>query len=226
MKKIFVRKIFPYDPTFNGKYSKYDGYKLIALQKNSPNINKIINIEPIELNSLIFTSPLKRAEETAGSISKKLKLNSIVIVKELSEVLFDLQNLVSKDEYEKFGSALVRKRFIEAFISDELEESRGKLEKRIKKLLKKIERLPDGNYLLISHSFFMKILQVYLKENKLFLEPEILRKEFNYRKKTFDFGKGFDFQMKDEIRIELRNMLWGVEKYYPQWSDDDSLGFS
>lgn len=196
MKKIFIRKVFPYEPTFNGKYSRYQGYCLSALQKESPSIKTecSIMIEGI-VQSPIYCSSLKRGQETAACFGKKMGVTKIFQTPHLNEVLFDLKNLVSEEEYRSLGSNLVRKQFIQAFIEDRLLESRSNLEKRINFLFEDLNKLKGGNYLLISHSFFMKILQVYLKDGQLFNHPEILKVNFDYQQKTFEFGEGFEFNL-------------------------------
>lgn len=196
MKRIIFRKIFTYDPTFGGKYSIYQGYCPITLQKRSPGIAKDLNIEvPLKLENVIFASSLKRGVETANLLAKKYGIKKVLLLDDLKEVIFDLQDFLSEKEFEKEGSNLVRKKFIESFIKDKLVEKRSRIEARIQKIFDDLNKYPNGNYLLISHSFFMKILQIYLKNKDLFKNPEILRKEFNYRLKTFEFGEGFEYNL-------------------------------
>lgn len=191
MKKIFVRKIFPYDPTLNGKCSKYEGYCLICLRRGNPDISKDLKIQIPKRINKVYCSNLKRGIETAKSMSKEYKETSL-----LNEVLFDLSKLVTKEEFEKYGSDKVRLKFIEHFIQDRLLEKKSTIKSRILRLLSKLNKLPDGGYLLISHSFLMKILEVYIKtEGKLFASPRLLRKYFDYRKKTYNFGEGFEFNL-------------------------------
>jgi len=193
MRKVFVRKVLEYDPTFSGKYSKYDGYTLIGLQKLDPGIlkEKALSIPP-RISSPVYFSSLRRAYETALNISR-IKRVGFLPLKELNEIKFDLRKLVEKREYDKYGSNLVRERFIEAFIEDKLMEKRISIRRRIENILVRVGRLPDGNYVLISHSFFMKVLEIFLKDGSLFSNPKILRRYFNPTRKTFDYGKGFEF---------------------------------
>jgi hypothetical protein len=195
VKNIKVRKIFKYDPTFNNTYSRYEGYSLITRQEIDPpveNSNIIENLESI--SSPIYCSNLLRGKQSAKIFAAGLNISKIIDIAELNEVLFDLTQLVSKEEFESEGSTLVRKRFIESFIDNALLESRDAIELRIKNIFRILSDLPENNYLLISHSFFMKLLQIYLNNSNLFEQPTILRQEFDCKKKTFDFGKGFDFR--------------------------------
>lgn len=196
MKKIIFRKIFPYDPTFSGKFTRYKGYSLITLQKESPSVEKnlIINC-PSNIKKPIFCSSLKRGQETAKLVSKQLDIEKIEKSDLLTEIMFDLKKLLTKEEFEKFGSDLVRKRFMESFIEDQLTESRKHIRQRIDKILNKIKKLNEDNYLLISHSFFMKIVQIYQKDNRLFDQPGLLGVYFDPNEKTFNFGEGFEFNL-------------------------------
>jgi broad specificity phosphatase PhoE len=197
MRKFYLTKIFPYDPTYGGKHTKYKGYALITKQKLSPGISSTMKLLlPSKINVPVYCSTLNRARQTATIISKSQKVNKIQKLPELNEILFSLESLLTGRDYEKYGSDLVRQRFIDAFIKDELMESRSSVKARMERLLSKLEKLPNGNYLLISHSFFMKLLQIFLKHNDLFDNPKLLRDNFDYRKKTFNFGEGFNFTLK------------------------------
>jgi broad specificity phosphatase PhoE len=197
MKLLYIKKIFPYDPTYGEKYTKYEGYSFITRQKLSPGISSSLELSlPSKINAPVYCSTLNRAVMTAKIISKKHEINKVQKLSELNEVLFDLKSLLTNGEYEKYGSDLVRQRFTEAFIKNELLESRQSIKARMVRLLSKLEKLPDGNYLLMSHSFFMKLLQIFLKHNDLFDNPKLLEDNFDYRKKTFNFGEGFNFTLK------------------------------
>lgn len=191
MKTIFFRKVFPYDPTFGGKFSRYEGYSLITLQKDSPGVSEVIPLK-LKIGVPILASPLKRARETAVQVAKELSINKIEYLPCLSEVRFDLGSLVSESEFLKDGSNLVRKRFVEEFIKDNLSEKREDIKKRVQELEQMVNNLPQGNYLVIGHSFYMKILESYFKHKNLFEEPEVLALGFDCSKKTYDFGKGFE----------------------------------
>ena len=192
MKKIVARKIFEYDPTFGGKYSRYYGYNLICSQKKSPRIIRPLLVgRPAKLSIPIYCSSLKRGKETALEFGITIKP-----ISELNEIKFSLKSLLTKAEFDKFGSNLVRKRFVEAFIKDELKEKRSEIKCRIDRIVKMLQDLSNGNYLLISHSFYTKVFEIYLKSPNLFDQPEIIRRYFNTTKKTYNFGEGFEFYLK------------------------------
>lgn len=198
MKQIFFRKIQPYDPTFGGKYSRYLGYGKITLQEDCPGImhpTRFTNIPSLPYD-VILCSQLKRGMETAQAMITA-KRQSIKTIPTLlcNEVLFQLSSLVTEAEFEAQGSSLVRERFITHFIQDMLREKRDSLKRRLDLLQKYLFDLPAANYLLISHSFFMKVAEAYFSDPDFFDTPEKIRLYIDPHEKTYPCGAGFDVMM-------------------------------
>jgi broad specificity phosphatase PhoE len=192
MKNLFFMKIGPYNSLQKG-LSKFESLKLLTLQKIDPtiNINEIHKYLPNHLISdfdLIITSNLRRSKETAKYLTKTIFKKNIPVFSTdlLNEVKFDISKFCSKEEYEKQGSNLIRKKFIESFIKDNLIESR----KDIKQRMDKFENLianENKKILCISHTFFMKLYIIYKKERNLFQKPKILNKYLDPNKRIFEF---------------------------------------
>lgn len=186
------RKILKYDPTFGDRLSKYDGYTRITTQVADPDI-QIQQDDSLDalpnLNPIIFTSSLKRGMQTARVSFPNITASALT---ELNEIKFDLTKLVSKEEYLDKGSTLVRTKFIESFIEDSLLERRVDIKARMDTIIKMLTTIKHGDCLIISHSFFMKLFQIYISHHDLFDNPNILRTYFDSNIKTFEFGKGFD----------------------------------
>lgn len=200
-KKIYILKTGPYNPEIKG-LSKYESYDLITTQKYSPGISdrdyvkehtdrrRIKNVE------VILCSELKRTRKTAGVIKGIINDQTIRMVPThlLNEVKFSMKVLVTEEEYKTHGSNIVRERFIEHFIADTLLESRKEIFERIQNLMELLnDRYRGKKVLCVSHSFFMKILSVYLKDKKLFEDPRVLKKYLDPKKRTFGFCEGFEF---------------------------------
>lgn len=185
MKTITVLKTLRYDPTDGGQHSVYGGYCLITEGRYDPEMIK--DQRSIDINQFdkVFSSSAKRAKESVCGATE--------ILTELNEVSFCLRKIVSKQEYEKYGSEIVRRRFLESFVKDILDEKRNQIEKRLSKLITIIRKLPDGKYLIVSHSFIMKIFEAYLHENDLFSNPGKLSCYLNPLNRTYNFGEGFEF---------------------------------
>lgn len=184
MKKVFFRKNLEYDPTFKGKFSRYEGFLKISVKDFDPEIlpgQKLLGRK--KTNSFCSTALRSRQSVVNGT-----ELNI------LDEIRFNLGNLLTRDEYGAGGSNLVRERFLLFFEKDLLDESRINVQDRLNKLLRFIEDLPNGKYLFVSHSFVMKIFETYLKEPGLFEKPEKLRGYLNPQNKTYNFGEGFEYE--------------------------------
>ncbi|KXK09166.1 MAG: hypothetical protein UZ21_OP11001000224 [Microgenomates bacterium OLB22] len=55
------------------------------------------------------------------------------------------------------------------------------------------------NILVISHSFFMKLLEVYIRTDKmLYNRPQLLADHVDPLKKLYDFNTGFDFTLEGD----------------------------
>ena len=186
-------KIYEYDPTFGGLYSKYEGYKRICLQEEDPGICNISNSNIISCESL-YSSKLKRGIESAEILSKHgdISFKSTYL---LNEIIFDMSKLLTETEYIEFGSFLVRKRFIDAFTRNELNEPLDNIHDRIEKLLFLLSIDKSKKITLVSHSFFMKIFEIYLQDKDLFTFPERIKNYFDPYKKLYNFGESFEFTL-------------------------------
>ena len=192
MKKIHFRKIFFYDPTLSKKYSKYQGYKLIALQKKDPPISNTKHIiYPFKFD-VIYTSNHLRGKQTANWVARTNDLPKPKPTYLLNEVKFNISKLATKKEYDNFGSKIIRKRFLDAFIANRLDESQNEIEERDEKFMLIVKNDTFNNYLVISHSFIMKIYEAYCDDHDFFKNPKILKKYIDINNKTYENGKGFD----------------------------------
>ena len=182
---VFICKTLKYDPKLNINDSLYYGYRLVGMQKYDPNIiAKNNNILVNKNNAVCSTS--KRTIQTAQYFG----FMSIKTIPILNEIKFDLGKLLTEKEFNKYGSSLVRTRFIEAFISNDLNEKRQNIQNRINLLIDYIKNNEFTTY--FSHSFFMKILQAYIESKyQLFESPEILYHFIDANKPTYEYGKGF-----------------------------------
>ncbi len=204
-KQIFIFKTGVYDPLIAG-LDKYDSYELVTTQQYSPPITRSQTLEKIKLHiepkikqtkTQLFCSYENRTFETARLFSEsyfKKKLE-IVSLYEINEIKFSLKSLLTKTEYDICGSNLVRERFIEHFIKDQLLESRRQIEKRMKSFLKRVQLLPEGQHIFFSHSFYMKLLQIYLDNRSLFSKSTISKEAFDPTRRTFDCCEGFEIRM-------------------------------
>jgi len=187
MKKISVRKTAEYSPAIEGK-SRYESFDLIARQIYSPGILR--GIQGKSIYDVILASSLRRGRETA---SLYIGMAPTELLDDLREINFSLKSLLSESEYDKHGSDMVRERFVSAFVNDELIEKRSAIKRRLLRILGKLGAMKSGNYLVISHSFFMKLIDIYIYRGDVFREPGLLERYFNTHEKTYNFQEGFEF---------------------------------
>jgi len=201
MTKVSILKTAKYNP-IQDNLSKYESLDLITKGEYSPPITAdfheivlAVDKEAVSDADFILHSPSLRAAQTAQIIKETLGPKAVLLeTPYLSEVKFSLKDLVLQKEYEEQGSNLVRKRFIESFMANDKKiESRELLLSRINGLfdLLKSHEYQEKRIVCISHSFFMKILQIFLKEPTLFENPTLLSKYFDWQKRTFEFCQGF-----------------------------------
>lgn len=192
MKKVKVIKIAKYDPTKNGVLSKYQGYTYITKGKLDIGIEKgIYKPKLIKSRYFCYSSNLKRAIETVDLLGFK----NAYYTNLLSEVKFDLSQLLSEKEFELFGSNLVRERFFAAFVENKLSESTEDINSRMDKLIDLVLGSDHVNILMVSHSFYMKILDVYLHNSRIFKEREKIFDYVKTNQKLYNNFEGFEFNL-------------------------------
>ncbi len=168
---------------------KYQYYCRSSTQQADPDVELPISyVSQYHLGQYqsIYSSPLRRA------ISSAKYLSSDVVVKgELREVRFDLAKLVTPGEYIKYGSSLVRDRFVQAFIQDKLMEPRKEIIDRVKILMAYLRQSKSIDTICVSHSFLMKIIEAYIARVDLLHDPTRLAEFITPMTKTYPYGGGF-----------------------------------
>jgi len=146
----------------------------------------------IQTNSkIVFHSPLKRVIQTL-----ELKSDTQYIeTDKLKEILFNLKELCTKQEWEKEKSEIVRERFKTAFINDQLPIKRVIIFDEIKEVLNDCLSQDTDNVTVISHSFRLKLIQAFIEtQGKIINNPHLIHRYIEKDKKTFEFGGGFSVQ--------------------------------
>ena len=193
--KVEVIKIGKYDPSQNGKYSRYEGYCLSTKQVADFPLQEgacdELQKHPAIKNNL-FHSTLLRGIQTANCLPKATE-TKVAPLSELKEVPFKLEDLLSEEEFEKNGSNLVRERFVQAFIDNKLPETRQQINDRIGFLLEILRNCESTEVSVISHSFLMKMLEAITSGIDIFQNPNLLASVIPADKKTYPFGGGFQF---------------------------------
>jgi broad specificity phosphatase PhoE len=197
---IEIRKIGRYDPTQGGRYERYEGYCLstdesIDLPLDKPQAIHELDVITTEFKAnWILSSSRLRACQTAEYFGQRFNIG-YQTAHSLREVPFDLSTMMSKEEFLKNGSDLVRKRFVEGFVSNTLLEPRESIKTRLELLFEEIRGNQSSRGMLISHSFIMKIIEGIASGIDIFGQPDSLAQLIDPSKKTYPFGGGFSFEI-------------------------------
>lgn len=124
--------------------------------------NNLITILKSKKIDLVYTSQINRTQETA----KLLWYNKFIILKELNEIFFDINMLISEADYKKYWLIIVREKLWEnLFLRENWVEDILKITKRLDKIISLLESNSDKNILIISHWFLLILLK--LRINKI-----------------------------------------------------------
>ncbi len=169
--------------------SKYQFYCQSTMRLIDPDIDLPISYQYThrrESFGLVYASPMKRSMSSAKYLGER-----VIALDQLAEIIFDLGSLLTSDEYLIYGSKLVRERFANAFIRDELIESRKQIISRAHYLIKYLSKKNEDEAVCVSHSFFMKVVEAEYRGSDLLRHPELIEQFIVPNDKTYQFGDGF-----------------------------------
>lgn len=175
------------------KEKNFDYYRKLGLQQIDPP-----TLEPGKLSipsGVVFHSTLRRAVECLTPNHGAV----YVPTTSLNEIRFDLETMGSREEWKKYGSFLVRKKFKEQLIDDKLPEKRSVVLYDVKSvLLQYLNDYPERDAFFISHSFRMKIFEAFIRtKGQLEFSPEMINDYVGDDVNTYKFGGGFCVARKD-----------------------------
>ncbi|PIR92794.1 hypothetical protein COT99_04175 [Candidatus Falkowbacteria bacterium CG10_big_fil_rev_8_21_14_0_10_43_10] len=195
----------PVEYKING-HDIYDSFDLISQGKSSAplgkNAKKIISKHnfPFNINKIkkIYTARRGQTVETAKLIIRIKQLSDVKVIRLscLNGVKFSMPQLISKKEFDnlEYQEAIKRARqeFAAKLYNNQLLESFDSVRRRLKEFLYLVNK--DGEEVLfISHSFYMRILEVYLKQPKALDDINFFIKSFNPGKRPYIPLDGFSF---------------------------------
>jgi hypothetical protein len=210
-KNIFVTRCGPYDDSSLGG-DLYESFEKMARGgdnlKLKPNAEAVFKAKfPSEFKKCgLAVSALElRCVQTAKMISK----NKLVTLPELGEISFSMKEIISKQDFFKGGMPqveLARKLFVNKLMAGEITESLQSIISRVESVLNFIEKEKSEKIVLVSHSFFMKVMETYIKDPQIEKKPKRIKNYFTGREKFYDYFGGFRFSMYNlgkERKIEI-----------------------
>src|SRR3989338_7882359 len=117
MKKIYFRKTTTYD-LGKGTQDVFEYLQKIGLQTIDP--KPLTQFQSFQDATIIFCSSLSRVKDSLP-LHTSYKIHEL---DELREVLFNLKLLCTEEEFTKEGSIIIRRKFKEFFIKDQLPVTR------------------------------------------------------------------------------------------------------
>lgn len=178
--KILNYELYVDDPSVD----EFERVCQILSQKTDPR-----SLSPQELPvgpGKVLSSNMRRAKECLD-IKPETEID---YRDDLRELAFDLSKFCSREDYTSHKSDAVREAFVKAFVSDQLELPRSEIQKQIEGLLKEVQ---ETDATIISHTFRMKLIEIYLEIGEdLFKEPELLAEHLDTKKKIYEFGHSFN----------------------------------
>ncbi len=204
MKKIIFLRTAPYDYLIKG-LNLCESFDAVAKKEIDVPLRddaRIIfeNNFPKGIYGEVFCSPRLRSKQTARFLTKNPKSLAF-----LSEVSYSMGDFITQkvffDKYNVPNLTRTRVAFVNALIKNKLQESYLEVILRVKKVLEKAIS-SDYDQIFISHGFFLKIIEAYIKDPSIEYIPSNLLKYFDGKKETFHFCEGFNAKIsKNTIRF-------------------------
>ncbi len=144
----------------------------LASGKRNPSIDKKFTESLLEKSTIpfpkikvIYTSPAKRAVETAKLIASKNHAK-IVKIPELREIGFDLVKICGHKKKGRFNLNKLNLSVLRAMAEGKGSESVLEANRRVNKALRDILSRSKQETLVITHDFLMRIIELRIKKNQ------------------------------------------------------------
>jgi broad specificity phosphatase PhoE len=128
----------------------------------------------------IYYSSAPRAKETAALLADALNVTETKELGYLHEIAFSPKKLVSDTGFEWHGMHAVREAVYEAVAQGTTDEAAATIIGRIQKIERLLANNKDRTIVIVTHGFFMRLLQIALLQNKLTFSVSDQRQAVNY----------------------------------------------
>lgn len=199
MQVIFVRHAdlkYPYNNYDRLTLRQLD---LLATEKTQPHINDRLARSKIKAHladgflakngvDAIYYSSATRAKQTAALLADMLNVSETKELDYLREIGFSPKRLVSSLTFERSGMNAVREAVYSAIEQDAADETSKELVARIGQIKKLLGKHKGQTIVVVTHGFFMRLLQIALLHNKLTFTISDQEQAVNY-----DYLQGFTY---------------------------------
>jgi broad specificity phosphatase PhoE len=199
MKVIFIRHAdlkYPYNDYDRLSLKQLD---LLATEKTQPHINDRLARSKIKTHladgflvkngvDAICYSSAPRAKQTAAILADMLNVSETKELDYLREIGFSPKKLVSSLTFKRSGMNAVREAVYRAIEQDTADETTKELVARIGQIKKLLDEHKSQTIVVVTHGFFMRLLQIALLHNKLTFSVSDQKQAVNH-----DYLQGFTY---------------------------------
>ena len=199
MKKAFFIRSAPYDYLVEG-LDLFDSFEAVIQKKYNPPLletgkktlkenvpNEVFNTK------IVYSSSEKRCIDTGKLITK-----NVITLPLLSEIEYSMYDFIDKENFYKEGKPDVnkaRKAFVNGLINNKLQEKYIHVINRIEELMKFILNNDKDNAVYISHGFFLKVIEAYIRDKSIKDNTKRLLEYFDGSHETFKFCEGYQVEI-------------------------------
>lgn len=195
-KQIIFLRSAPYDYLM-GENDLYDSFDLVARGTVDPGLNEgaLEKLKQVSAKlpfkpCVVYSSGLLRSRQTARVIGAK-----VIVREELGEVKYRMKEFISRSDFYSLEARpninKARRLFIKSLVNNKLSESYSQVMARAMALLTLIGREPYAKIGVVSHGFFLKIVESLIRDRTIETIPLRLLNYFNGQRETFKFGEGY-----------------------------------
>lgn len=204
MKTIFVRHAdlkYPYNSYDRLSLKQLD---LLATEKIQPRINRRLAKAKIkkhiadgfmavdEVNAIYYSST-PRARETAALLAEALNVAETKELEYLHEIAFSPTKLVTAADFKRNGMDSVRAALYKAVAQGKADEAPKTILERIREVEHLLSRNKNRTIVIVTHGFFMRLLQIAFLQNKLTFNVSDQQQAVNY-----GYLQGFTYKQGEE----------------------------
>lgn len=205
MPVIFVRHADPKQPYDNYNELSLNELDLLATNQTQPHINTKVARSKIKKHisdgflpknrvDAIYYSSALRSKQTAALIAEELNALETNELDYLSEIAFSPKRLVSNSMFEINGMDAVREELYKAVAKSTADEPTPAIVERIHQTQLLISNNSTRTIVVVTHGFFMRLLQIALLKDKLTFSVSDQKRATNY-----DYLQGFTYDFPHKI---------------------------
>ncbi|MDE1857316.1 MAG: phosphoglycerate mutase family protein [Candidatus Micrarchaeota archaeon] len=188
---VYLIRCAPYEYILPGM-DLYESFDAVATGNYDPQIKPGFRMAVGDdiVDYTVLYAPDTRCKQTAKLISENAQP-----LQQLREVGYNMSQVISRFDF--IGAdghpnvQRARQGFMDALVNNRLSENYRDVAERAESLINYAADVECRNVIMVSHAFFMKFVEVYLKDNGLLNDPHVLQRYFDTSHEAYGFCGGF-----------------------------------